>query len=575
MRLNWLVWLSRGEAVSNPDCECAPEAVRTELERIIDSADFDATERNRRFLRYIVEETLAGRRERIKAYNIALSVFGRGDSFDPQMDAIVRIEARRLRRSLERYYLTAGKTDPIRIDIPKGAYAPVFCDGPGEPAHDAAVPLGARAPGATGLDRRNRPSILVAPFEQEGDLSAFPGLARGFVRKLIIALTRFENLYVFGVETSHAHDSRVDVPKLCADLDADYVLTGGIVLSAGHFEVETLLIHARTGRAIWAENIDRVLNPAEIFNVRNEVANSIAGTLAQTYGVIHISVASDSDGNAPASIASLACVLRFHDYMRDYNRDRHEQVRDCLERAIINDPDYAEAHACLSQVYSNAYRFGFGPNLAPLDPRERALELASRAVDLAPRSSSCHHALALAYWFKRDVAASLRAYETGLALNPNDTVIMADLGLRCALLGDWKRAVQLLEESYARNPGQPGSFRVGLAFYHYVHGRYAASLSEARRARAPHVAYGMVLEAMALAQLGRNDEARLAVDRLLAIDPKFGAHVWADLKRRNVRPDFIQMVIEGLSMAGLRCTDSECTERPMIGVSQVAIPGRP
>ncbi len=556
--------------MDEPGSKCAPEAVRSQLDRILDSADFDATERNRRFLRYIVEETLAGQRERIKAYNIALSVFGRDESFDPQMDAIVRIEARRLRRSLERYYLTAGKTDRIRIDIPKGAYAPVFCDRPGEPSHDAAVPLRARAPKATDLDRRNRPSILVAPFEEEGDLSAFPGLARGFVRKLIIALTRFDNLYIFGPETSHAHDSPIDVPKLCADLDADYMLTGGIVLSAGHFEVETLLIHVRTGRTVWAENIDRTLNPAEIFNIRNAIANSIAATLAQTYGVIHYCAASDSDGRAPASMASFACVLRFHDYMRNYNREQHEQVRACLERTIINEPDYAEAHACLSQVYSNAYRFGFGPEPTPIDPCERALELACRAVELAPRSSTCHHALALAYWFKRDVAASLRAYETGLALNPNNTAIMADLGLRLALLGNWERAAQLLEDSYARNPGQPGSFRVGLALCHYVHGRYAASLSEARRVRAPDVAYGTVLEAMALAQLGRNDEARLAVDRLLAIDPAFGAHVWADLERRNLRRDLIQMVVEGLRMAGLRCNDRRDTDRPMTEASRVA-----
>jgi hypothetical protein len=121
--------------MDDPRGDCAPEAVRTELERIIGSADFDATRRNRRFLRYIVEESLAGRSERLKAYNIALSVFERDERFDPQMDAIVRIEARRLRRSLERYYLTTGNADPIRIEIPKGGYAPVFRSAPAEPAH--------------------------------------------------------------------------------------------------------------------------------------------------------------------------------------------------------------------------------------------------------------------------------------------------------------------------------------------------------------------------------------------------------------------------------------------------------
>ena len=86
-----------------------PDEIRLALERVLASADFDASERNRRFLRHVIEETLAGRAERIKAYNIATTVFGRDDRFDPQLDSIVRIEAGRLRRSLERYYLTSGR----------------------------------------------------------------------------------------------------------------------------------------------------------------------------------------------------------------------------------------------------------------------------------------------------------------------------------------------------------------------------------------------------------------------------------------------------------------------------------
>ena len=103
-----------------------PDAIRAALERVLASADFDASERNRSFLRHVVEETLAGRAERIKAYNIATTVFGRDDRFDPQLDSIVRIEAGRLRRSLERYYLTSGRDDPVRIGIPKGSYVPTF-----------------------------------------------------------------------------------------------------------------------------------------------------------------------------------------------------------------------------------------------------------------------------------------------------------------------------------------------------------------------------------------------------------------------------------------------------------------
>lgn len=97
-----------------------PEESRAQLERILQSADFEATARERRFLGYVVEEELAGRGSRIKAYSIAVEVFGRDASFDPQNDPIVRIEAGHLRRCLERYYLTGGQGDPVLIQIPKG-----------------------------------------------------------------------------------------------------------------------------------------------------------------------------------------------------------------------------------------------------------------------------------------------------------------------------------------------------------------------------------------------------------------------------------------------------------------------
>jgi len=71
-------------------------------------------------LRYVVSETLDGRADRIKAYSIAIEVFKRDESFDAQADPVVRIEAARLRFALERYYLLAGSSDPILIDMPKG-----------------------------------------------------------------------------------------------------------------------------------------------------------------------------------------------------------------------------------------------------------------------------------------------------------------------------------------------------------------------------------------------------------------------------------------------------------------------
>src|SRR5215213_1607707 len=108
------------------DGERSADAVRVALAHILGSPEFVAPERVRSFLSYVVEQTLAGQADQLKGYTIATTVFGRHESFDAQADPVVRIEAGRLRRALERYYLLSGQNAAIRIEVPKGGYVPTF-----------------------------------------------------------------------------------------------------------------------------------------------------------------------------------------------------------------------------------------------------------------------------------------------------------------------------------------------------------------------------------------------------------------------------------------------------------------
>lgn len=518
------------------------EAVRAELARILASQHFDASERNRHFLSHVVEETLAGRADRVKAYTVATEVFGRDPTFDPQFDSIVRIEAGRLRRSLERYYLTDGRTSSLRIDIPRGGYAPVF---------------GCTEPVALPRSLPRSPRVLVTAFEEEGDQSSFPTFTRGFTRLLIIALTRFTGLCIFGAETALRLPTDVDPGAARRELVTDYLVTGQTSLHPDRFEVDVLLVDATSGRVVWAETFERRLRPLEIIGLRNEVANCVARALAQPYGAIQSDRSRDADGQAPELLGSYAAVLLFYAYWRTFDRAMIEAVRGGLERAVAAEPDYAEALACLSLVYSNAFRFRHPIGASEPDPRERALALASRAVELAPNSSWARYALGLARWFAGNVSEALDALEAGRALNPNDTTILADLGQRYAMLARWDDAVPLLQESYASNPSQPGSYRIGLFLYHFAHGRFAEALAEARRVSAPQVLYGHVAVAAAAAELGRDDEAADAVSAIRGLDPDYGAHVLADLRSRHVAPELVPTIVAGLMKAGLAIAGPE------------------
>ena len=108
----------------NSAAKPSPECVRAQLDKILASDAFAGAERPGRFLRFVVEQALAG--NPLKETLLGVEVFGRNPSYDPRLDGVVRVEAVKLRSRLKEYYKTEGAGDPVRIDLPKGGYLPSF-----------------------------------------------------------------------------------------------------------------------------------------------------------------------------------------------------------------------------------------------------------------------------------------------------------------------------------------------------------------------------------------------------------------------------------------------------------------
>lgn len=517
--------------------------IRDCVQSILTSTDFDTSERNRRFLSYVVEETLAGRPDRIKAYSIATSVFGRDERFDPQVDSIVRIEAGRLRRSLERYYLTSGGNDPIRITIPRGSYVPRFS----HPQAALTDPQMALQPPASAACVAGKLRVFVAAFEMEGDQQLLPNFSRGLTRQIIAGLTRFQTITVFCGGAALGGDGHTG-PGSPEPGGFDFVLSGGTSLTPARLGIEALLTDARDGQLVWAETYESEVSLETALAVRDDRAAAIVRTLAQPYGVLFATQISRATERRDHG-ATLEAVAMYHVYRRTFDLELYDTVRLALEEAISRDPRNAEAHACLSQVYSAAIRFHLSTPAPQINPIQRALHLARRAIELSPRMSAAFFSLAVAQWFAQDVCGCFASLETARALNPNDTEILAELGLRLAMRMDWDRAIPLLEEAYARNPALPGTYRVALALWHFVEGRHAESYREALLINAPRVVYQHVLEAISAHALGNTAARDAAFRSLLAIDPAYLDRVESDLALRNLHPDLARKVASALTAA--------------------------
>jgi len=98
---------------------------------VLKSKEFSRTARLRDFLQYVCQGALTNQTQNLHEQNIGCAVFGRHEGYNPAEDNIVRVEARELRKRLDRYFSRKAATEPIRISIPKGSYVPVFEANPG------------------------------------------------------------------------------------------------------------------------------------------------------------------------------------------------------------------------------------------------------------------------------------------------------------------------------------------------------------------------------------------------------------------------------------------------------------
>ena len=231
------------------------DVVVGQLERILSSDDFDASPRSRAFFSFIVEEMLAGRQEELTQSVIATRVFERRDDFNPTVDPIVRIQAGRLRRSLERYYLMAGAADAVRIELPRGTYVPLTrWTHPGEESAREAPAVGRT------LDADGWPSVIVSVFDAEG--AELAAAAEWLQEEMCIEMGRYGDVSVV---------LQRDLDQLGAAGfgQGDFALSGHLSCSESGLRVHARLVDCRNARQVWAEEYRAPSNPVRSALRRN------------------------------------------------------------------------------------------------------------------------------------------------------------------------------------------------------------------------------------------------------------------------------------------------------------------
>jgi TolB-like protein len=259
---------------------------RAELGRVLESPEFGASRQLTSFLRYAVEESLAGREAHLKERTLAQGALGRDASFDPRLDCIVRVVAGKLRRALARYYALDGASNPLCIDVPKGSYCPVIRRRP-HPTNSRSKRVRTRDRARRVVRRAARPILAVVPF-----LSFTGGPKERFLVDLLtedlaVRLSQLSWLELVDYRSMRASEFDSEDPcSVASQLQAELVMAGTVARVGQCLHLTVRLTEVRTGVLIWADQFAPRIDDGR-WAQENDIVDRIVTAVGGLFEVLH------------------------------------------------------------------------------------------------------------------------------------------------------------------------------------------------------------------------------------------------------------------------------------------------
>ena len=520
LALSRRVWSWTVTAISlNCWSESDQKAIREQLVRILNSGPFHQSQRRQRFLEYLVNETLAGRGERLKGYNVALEVFDRPETFDPTVDPLVRIEAARLRDKLREYYETDGQDDPIHIDLPKGTYTPQI-----EFRHEGAPRIARRKAPPTQEVSSTVPSVAVLPFD---DLSADQNLGYlgdGVAEDIITALSRFPDLVVVARGSSFAYKGKaVDMRQVGKELGVGYVVEGSVRKDGDKLRIVSQLIDTKNGEHVWAERFDR--SGTDPWALQDEVTGMIVSAITGEKGALKQAQYRQAWGKDATTLEEYDYYLRGHEQYMKYTKEGIERSGEIWREGLAKFPSSPLLKVKLGWHHMMRVMI-FVSDDPPADVR-KAGELARHVLaneHLSPQVAR------LANWLmsyvlvqEKDFDGALAAANKTVALAPYDTFMLSRLMMVLVQVGRPDQALQWADQAAARDPALGWFYNYGRGWAHLVLGRFGEAVDALTQTEFNDA---HLLLAIAYVRLGRLADARAEVGKMMKINPAITLQAW-------------------------------------------------
>ena len=437
------------------DASWSTRSIEDHLQKILASKEFASSARMSRFLRFAVERALSGQSEQLKEYVLGVEVFDRKASYDPRVDPIVRVEARRLRSKLKSYYAGAPPTGLV-IEFPKGSYAPVFRE---------------RAEAIAPAETPRARAIAVLPFS---NLSAEPDteyFSDGLTEELIHGLTKLDGLMVVAWSSAaRLKGQPYDVREIGRQLNVSTVLVGSVRGSSDRLRVMAQLVDTSNGRYLWSETYDRQIE--DLFAIQEEISRAIVKTLR-----LKLIAPAIQHGAYNLEAYNLYLKGRFQ-----WNKRTAEGLKrsvQLFEQAIAIDQGFALGYAGLSDAYSLLADYGL---VKPADIMPAAESAARKALEIDPTLAEAHASLGLIRsLYAWEWAEAERHYRRAMDLNPGYATAHYWFAIDyLGMLGRWEEAFQKIDLALELDPLSP-IIREGKGFLMMLSRRYDEAIEEYRQ----------------------------------------------------------------------------------------------
>jgi len=448
----------------NQSTAVSADEVQRELERVLADAVFATAEKMKRFLRFVVLETLAGRGDRLNEALVGMEVYSDGDAFDPRLDSTVRVEAGRLRAKLREFYELQGEGGKLRIDIPKGSYKPVFKRPKetrgGEPAR--VVPK--KPPRAM--------TIAVLPFVDMSPQRDHEYFGDGLAEELMFALSRLQNLRVVSQTSVFAFKGKgVDVREIGKQLDVEYIMEGSVRKAEQQLRITVRLTEVGTGFQTWSDAFDRPLK--DVFEIQQQISKAVARELRVAV------LGEEQDLPGHSTTQNLSAFNHFLVGRSHWNRQTEAALRAAIghfEKAIHEDPAYGRAYFGISDSLRKLEFWGL---MRPSDALPKAKEAARKALSVDPTLIEANIPLAairgVNEWEWSDAEAMFREV---LRARPDCAHAHQAYAMMCLLpLGRFEEAIEQIHVARQLDPfALLTNAHVGATYY--FAGRYDAAIEQ-------------------------------------------------------------------------------------------------